>query len=152
MSQDLFNVAPAFYGMSLIPQKSWRDYGYALLVIAGSDGEVSDPELEWLTISLAKSLDVDEATVAAWEEYDFEEEELDDVFHKIDSKSVASFNKLLIYDAIRMSYADDDYADDERARVGEAAALLGLTKNMVLAIEVLVEQERATDKLRSLVL
>lgn len=152
MSQDLFNVAPAFYGMSMIPPKSWKDYGFALLIIAGSDGEVSDPELEWLTIHLGKALNVDEATIAAWEEYDFEEEGLDEVFHKIDSRSVASFNKLLIYDAIRMSYADDDYADDERSRVGEAAAMLGLTKEMVLAIEVLVEQERATDKLRSLVL
>ena len=152
MSQDLFNVAPAFYGMSMVPEKYWKDYGFALLVIAGSDGEVSDPELEWLTISLSKSLNVNEATVAAWEEYDFEKDELDAVFNKIDSRSVASFSKLLIYDAIRMSYADDDYADDERARVGEAASMLGLTKDVVLAIEVLVEQERATDKLRSLVL
>lgn len=152
MSQDLFNVAPAFYGMSLLPRNSWKDYGNALLIIAGSDGEVSDPELEWLTIHLAESLGVDEATIASWEEYDFEEEELDEVFQKIDSKSVASFNKLLIYDAVRMSYADDDYADDERERVGEAASRLGLSKDMVLAIEVLVEQERATDKLRSIVL
>lgn len=152
MSQDLFNVAPAFYGMSLLPQKSWKNYGFALLVIAGSDGEVSDPELEWLTINLAKTLKVDEATIAAWEEYDFEEKDLEDVFQKIDSMSVASFNKLLIYDAIRMSYADDDYADEERAKVGEAAAMLGLNKEIVSAIEVLVEQERVTDKLRSLVL
>lgn len=152
MSEDLFNVAPAFYGMSLIPEKYWKDYGFALLVIAGSDGEVSDPELEWLTISLGQSLKVDEATIAAWEEYDFEEDELESVFQRINSVSVASFNKLLIYDAIRMSYADDDYADDERARVGEAAAMLGLNKDVVMAIEVLVEQERATDKLRSIVL
>lgn len=152
MSQDLFNIAPAFYGMSLIPKKYWEEYGNALLIIAGSDGEVSDPELEWLTINLAESLGVDEATVAAWEEYDFEEEELDEVFKKIDSKSVASFNKLLIYDAIRMSYADDDYADDERERLGEAASRLGLSKDMVLAIEALVEQERAIDKLRSIIL
>ncbi len=152
MAQDIFNIAPVFYGMALVPKESWRDYGLALLIIAGADGEVSDPELEWLTISLAQALDVDEAIVADWEEYDFEEEELYDVFGRIDSRTVASFNKLLIYDAIRMSYADDDYADDERERVGEAASILKLAKETVLAIEALVEHERATDKLRSVIL
>ncbi len=152
MSQDIFNIAPVFYGMALIPKDSWKDYGCALLIIAGADGEVSDPELEWLTISLSKALDVDESTVALWEEYDFEEEDLYEVFGRIDSRSVASFSKLLIYDAIRMSYADDDYADDERERVGEAASMLKLEKEAVLAIEALVEHERATDKLRAVIL
>ncbi len=152
MAQDLFNIAPVFYGMALVPKESWKDYGFALLIIAGSDGEVSDPELEWLTISLAQALDVEESIVAQWEEYDFEEEDLYEVFGRIDSRTVASFNKLLIYDAIRMSYADDDYADDEREKVGEAASMLKLNKETVLAIEALVEHERATDKLRSVIL
>ena len=152
MSQDLINIAPSFYGMSMVPKSSWRDYGKALLIIAGSDGEVSDPELEWLTIQLAESLGVDEDTIAYWEEYDFDEEELYDVFSGVDSKFTASFSKLLLYDAIRMSYADDDYAEDERERVGEAASILGVTKETVLAIEALVEHEKVTDKLRAIIL
>lgn len=152
MPQDLFNIAPVFYGMSMISKDSWLDYGYALLIIAGSDGEVSDPELEWLTINLSKALDVDEKIVAQWEEYDFEQEELYDVFARIDSRTVASFNKLLLYDAIRMSYADEEYAGDEREKVSEAASILKLSKETTLAIEALVEHERATDKLRSVIL
>ena len=152
MTQDLINIAPTFFGMSLTPKVVWKDYGKALLIIAGSDGEVSDPELEWLTINLAQSLDVEEDIVAFWEEYDFEEEELYDVFSNVDSKSVASFKKLLLYDAIRMSYADNDYADDERERVAEAASILNVTKETVMAIEALVEHERVTDKLRAIIL
>lgn len=152
MSQDLFNIAPSFYGMSMVPEESWLDYGFALMIIAGSDGEVSDPELEWLTIDLAKALNVNEKTVAAWEEYPFDRDALSDVFGKIDSRTVASFSKLLLYDAIRMSYADETYADDEREKVGEAASMLRVPKESMLAIEALVEQERALDKLRSVIL
>ncbi|MEM9324592.1 MAG: hypothetical protein AAGA85_03010 [Bacteroidota bacterium] len=152
MAQDLFNIAPAFYGMSMVPQASWVDYGFALLIIAGSDGEVSDPEMEWLTIELAEALGVDEKIVAAWEEYDFDEEPLAEVFAKIDSRSVASYSKLLLYDAIRMSYADDEYAKSEREKVGEAAIMLNVDKDTVLGIEALVEQERALEKLRAIIL
>jgi len=152
MAQDLFNMAPAFYGMSMVPKESWVDYGFALLIIAGSDGDVSDPEMEWLTIDLADALEVDEKIVAAWEEYDFDEEPLSEVFDKINSQSVASYSKLLLYDAIRMSYADDEYAKSEREKVGEAAMILNVEKETVLAVEALVEQERATEKLRSIIL
>ena len=66
MSTDIINVAPNFYGMSMVPKDSWKEYGFALLTIAGSDGEVSDPELEWLTIECSEELNVEEDIVAEW--------------------------------------------------------------------------------------
>ncbi|MBV6644266.1 MAG: hypothetical protein KI790_02390 [Cyclobacteriaceae bacterium] len=152
MSTDLVNIAPSFYGITMIPKEHWKSYGHALLAIAGSDGDVSDPELEWLTIDLAEACGVDERIVADWEEFDFDGADLEEIFSEIDSNSVVSFNKLLIYDAIRMSYADDDYADEEREQVAEAADILKLGKDSVMAIESLVEMERAVQKLRVIVL
>ena len=73
MSIDIFKIAPTFYGITMVPESSWREYGYALLTIAGSDGEVSEPELEWLTVDCAKSVGVGDDIIADWEEYDFEE-------------------------------------------------------------------------------
>ncbi|MFT6136456.1 MAG: hypothetical protein ACJAZM_002961, partial [Cyclobacteriaceae bacterium] len=73
MNDQLDRLSPQFYGMSMVPENHWREYGYALLAIAGSDGEVSDPELEWLTISLARSLGVSQEVVAAWETFDFDD-------------------------------------------------------------------------------
>lgn len=152
MPQDLVKFAPTFYGMSMVPKKMWKDYGYALLCIAGSDGEVSDPELEWLTIDLAESLNVDEDTVADWEDFEYEEADLEEVFLNIRSSSFANFNKLLLYDAIRMCSADGDYAEEEKEKVAEAAKILQVSREAVTSIEALVEMEQATHKLRLTVL
>ena len=145
-------MSPIFYGMSMIPKEYWRDYGYALLTIAGSDGEVSDPELEWLTIDLANSLGVPQEIIAAWEAFDYDDTDLKEIFDSFNSSSIADFSRLLIYDAVRMSCADDDYADEEKEKVMEAAVILNLNREAVVAIEALIEMEIATDKMRSLIL
>ncbi|WP_420576619.1 hypothetical protein [Ekhidna sp.] len=148
MSTDIFKISPTFYGITMVPKKFWREYGYALLTIAGSDGDVSDPELEWLTIECAQAVDVDEDLIADWEEYDFEEGNLEEIFYNFNSSSFANFNKLLIYDAIRMSSADGDYAQDEREQVHHAAQILKVPMDSVMAIEALVDLEHAAEKLR----
>lgn len=152
MNTDLTNISPTFYGISMVPKNKWLEYGYALLTIAGSDGIVSDPELEWLTIDMAKEVGVDEEVVADWEEFDFESAELEDLFASFNSSALASFNKLLIYDAIRMCSADGDYAHEEKEQVMEAARILKVTAEVVLAIEALVDLENAANKLRLTIL
>ena len=152
MPTDLVQFAPTFYGISLIPKKIWRSYGYALLCIAGSDGEVSDPELEWLTIDLADFLSVDKDIVADWEGFDYENANLEEIFFSMRHMSFCNFNKLIVYDAIRMSCADGDYAEEERARVGEAGKILQVSKEALISIEALVDLEQASHKLRLTVL
>ncbi|MEQ9303979.1 MAG: hypothetical protein RJQ14_08690 [Marinoscillum sp.] len=152
MNSDLTNISPTFYGISMVPKGKWREYGYALLTIAGSDGIVSDPELEWLTLDMAREVGVDEEIVADWEEFDFESAELDDLFASFNSSTLAGFNKLLIYDAIRMSSADGDYALEEKEQVHEAARILHVQPEVVVAIEALVDLEQAANKLRMTIL
>ena len=152
MSSDIINVAPNFYGISMVPKESWKEYGFALLTIAGSDGEVSDPELEWLTIECAEEVGIPEETVAEWEEFDFEASDLEDIFHSFNTRSFGNFNKLLIYDAIRMSSADGDYAQEEKETVNEAVKILKVSNETVLAIEALVDLEQAANKLRLTIL
>ena len=152
MNTKVFKISPWFYGITMVPEDCWLQYGYALLVIAGSDGDVSEPELEWLTIDLAEAVGVSEDIIEEWEDFDFEGADLHEIFKSINVKSFTSFNKLLIYDAIRMSYADDEYAAEEKEKVYEAAALLKIRNETVLSIESLVEMERASDKLRTIIL
>jgi len=149
---DLQRVFPSFYGMSLVPESLWKGYGYILLNIAGSDGDVSDPELEWLTVQCAESVGVDQEIIAAWEEYDFDQEDLEELFMELNASSFANVNKLLIYDAIRMASADGDYAEDERDQVYQAAKILKIPQEAVTAIEALVELEQAASKLRMTIL
>jgi uncharacterized tellurite resistance protein B-like protein len=152
MSEDLIKFTPTFYGISMVPKEIWREYGYALLCIAGSDGEVSDPELEWLTVDLAENMDVDEDIVGDWDEFEYEEADLEEIFMKIKQTSFANFNKLLIYDAIRMSFADGEYATAEQEQVYEAAKILGISRDALISIEALVDLEMAAHKLRLTVL
>ena len=152
MSTDLVKFAPSFYGISMVPREIWREYGFALLCIAGSDGEVSDPELEWLTIDLAESLGVDEEIVADWEEFEYEDADLGELFYSFKHATYGNFNKLLIYDAIRMSSADGDYALEEKERVAEAGKILQISREALTSIEALVDMEHATHKLRLTVL
>jgi len=152
MSEDLIKFTPTFYGISVVPKEIWKAYGYALLCIAGSDGEVSDPELEWLTVDLAENLQVDEEIVGDWEEFEYDLANLDDIFLSLKSNSFVNFNKLLIYDAIRMSYADGEYAAEERDQVAAAARTLQVSKEALVSIEALVDLELAAHKLRLTVL
>ena len=47
-----------------------------------------------------------------------------------------------------MSSADGEYALEEKEQVMEAAAIMGLNQEAVIAIEALVDMEQAVDKLR----
>jgi uncharacterized tellurite resistance protein B-like protein len=146
--KDLINIAPVFYGISMVPKDHWKNYGYALLAIAGADGDVSDPEMDWLLQDLANAVGVPEDVLAAWEDYAFEEANLDEIFNSFNIHSTVNFSKVLIYDAIRMASADDDFAEDERDRMAEAAGILRVSPEMMLSIEALVDLERAAEKLR----
>tara|TARA_Y100001972_G_scaffold129248_1_gene195682 strand:+ start:6323 stop:6733 length:411 start_codon:yes stop_codon:yes gene_type:complete len=132
----------------MVPEESWKEYGYALLKIAGSDGLVSDPEMEWLTVDLADQVGVDEEIVQAWLNFDYQKSDLVKIFNSFNKKTITSFDKVLIYDAIRMSSADDEYALEERQQVAEASKLLGIRTDELVAIESLVELERVTNRLR----
>ncbi len=148
MISEYSKLSPAFYGITMVPEESWKEYGYALLKIAGSDGLVSDPEMEWLTVELAEQVGVDDEIVKAWLNFDHQNSDLIKIFNSFNKKSITSFDKVLIYDAIRMSSADDEYALEERQQVAEASKLLGIRADELVAIESLVELERVTNKLR----
>ncbi len=152
MTNDIIKIAPSFYGISMVPKDSWKEYGFALLTIAGADGDVSDPELEWLTIECAEAVGVEEEIVAEWEEFDFDSADLEEIFYSFNTKSFGNFNKLLIYDAIRMSSADGDYAEEEKDTVHKTAKMLKVSNETVLAIESLVDLEAAANKLRLTIL
>lgn len=148
MYNDVISIAPAFYGISLVPKESWEKYGQALLTISGSDGELSGPELEWLVEDAASAVGVSEDIVQRWRDFDALNGDLETIFDEINVLGVVNFNKLLIYDAIRMASADGDYAEDEKESVFEAASLLKVSHEDLLSIEALIDMEKALDKLR----
>lgn len=147
-TKDLINIAPTFYGITLVPKDHWKNYGFALLAIAGADGEVSDPEMDWLIGDLATAVHVPEDVIAAWEDYNYHDADLEEIFQTINIHQTVNFAKVLIYDAIRMSSADDEFSEDERDLMAEAARILRVPPEIMLSIEALVDIEKAAEKLR----
>ena len=92
MISEYSKLSPAFYGITMVPEESWKEYGYALLKIAGSDGLVSDPEMEWLTVDLADQVGVDEEIVQAWLNFDYQKSDLVKIFNSFNKKTITSFD------------------------------------------------------------
>jgi uncharacterized tellurite resistance protein B-like protein len=115
-------------------------YGYALLCIAGADGEVSKEEMDWLTKFYAYTMGAPKDLVDAWKSFDYKKAKLETILEKLEGVPV-NFARALIYDAIRMSKADKEYAQKERKSVFKAAGILGVDKVIVAQLECLVENE-----------
>jgi hypothetical protein len=79
------------------------------------------------------------------EEYDVIRQRIED---HLPRKSTKQRARMLIYDAIRMSSADQEYSEQEAAIVGRAADVLGVDQFALRALEGLVQMERAVDKMR----
>jgi uncharacterized tellurite resistance protein B-like protein len=147
-NKDLIDIAPIFYGISVVPKKHWESYGYALLIIAGADGKVSPQEMEWLTQELAPAVGIPDEIASAWEMYDHTNASLEHLFEMLRPGTTANFARLFIYDAIRMASADHNYADKERDIVSKTARILQVPQEVILTIEALVDLEKAAEKIR----
>ncbi len=146
--QTLSSFAKDEYGLSAATPQAMINYGYALLAIAGGDGEVSEAEMEWLINHQAK-FGAPEDVVELYKSFDYKnanlQELLPDIKADVETWSLANE---LVYHAIKMSSADGVYAEAERAKVKEAAKILGVADDIVLTLESLVNMERAVLKMR----
>ncbi|NER91648.1 hypothetical protein [Moorena sp. SIO3A2] len=146
--QTLSSFAKDEYGLSSASFQAMVNYGYALLAIAGGDGEVSDPEMQWL-INHQNQFGAPEDVVGLYQSFDYKNANLQELLPdiKADVETLSAANSL-IYHAIKMSSADGVYADAERAKVKEAAKIIGVADDIVLTLESLVEMERTVVKMR----
>ncbi len=85
------------------------------------------------------------ALMAEIERFDIHGARLEDYLPRTLSRARA---RTLLYDAIRLANADQDYSSVERDAVLRAASVLGIDAFTVRAIEGLVQMERAVDQLR----
>ena len=83
------------------------------------------------------------------EDYDVTRQRLAD---HLPRKSTRARSRMLLYDAIRLACADQEYSDSESTAVGKAAEALGIDSFAVRALEGLVQMERVVDKMRKALL
>ncbi|MFE6778509.1 hypothetical protein [Streptomyces sp. NPDC057702] len=144
----LSEFARTQFGMAEVTATALRRYGQALLVIAGSDGEVSPSELRWL-IDHQRRFGVPEAIVEEYRVFDYHAPvDLGALAASIQVDYAWVAGPTLVYHAIQMSSADGEYAAGERARVAEAAAAVGVSSDLLAQLEALVALETSTATLR----
>ncbi|NEU74969.1 hypothetical protein PI95_021025 [Hassallia byssoidea VB512170] len=139
-------------GISSAPLEAYLNYGYALLAIAGADGEVSEAELNWL-LNHQRLVGAPEEVIEKYKTFEYKNADLENLLSKITvDVSTWSKSRSLLYHAIQMSRADDDYSLEEQLAVKKAAKLLKVEDDIALALNRLVETEEAVTALRKALL
>jgi uncharacterized tellurite resistance protein B-like protein len=139
-------------GISEVPVEAYLNYGYALLAIAGADGEVSEAEINWL-VNHQRLVGAPEEVIEKYKTFDYKNADLESLLSKI-TVDVPTWSKSrsLLYHAIQMASADEDYSTEERKAVKKAAKLLKVEDDIALALNRLVETEEAVTALRKALL
>ena len=134
-------------GISSAPFEAYLNYGYALLAIAGADGEVSEPEMNWL-INHQRMVGAPSEAIEKYKTFDYKNAKLEDLLPNIKGDVPdLSVPRLLLYHAIKMARADNDYAKEEQEAVKKAAKLLGVEDDITLALNALVEMEEKVESM-----
>lgn len=151
MTQTMVKVssyAKDEYGISAATVEAMTNYGYVLLAIAGADDEVSEQEMEWLVKHQSKFGAPDEV-LALYKSFDYKNAKIEELLPNIKvDVPTWSASRELIYNAIRMSSADGVYAEAERETVKKAAKILGVSDDIVLTLESLVNMEKSVVNMR----
>lgn len=139
-------------GISEVPVEAYLNYGQALLAIAGADGEVLEAEINWL-LNHQRLVGAPEEVIEKYKTFDYKNAELESLLSKI-TVDVPTWSKSrsLLYHAIQMASADEDYSHEERKAVKKAAKLLNVEDDIALALNRLVETEEAVTALRKALL
>lgn len=139
-------------GISEIPLEAYLNYGYALLAITGADGEVSQAELNWL-LNHQRMAGAPEEVIEKYKTFDYKNANLENLLTKITvDVSTWSKSRSLLYHAIQMARADQNYSPEEQLAVKKAANLLKVEDDIALAINRLIETEEAVTALRKALL
>lgn len=125
--------------------------GCALLAIAGADGELAEEELQWYIDEQEMMAEDSEALreyIEILRKFDWKSANIEELLNKIKYDFPVNFRHSMLYQAIKMSRADGEYHEKEKAAVAKAAEFLGVESSVVVSLEAVAEMEETADKLR----
>lgn len=132
-------------------EKTWQVYGRALIAIASADGDFAHDERQ-VALEIGREYGICSESLECWASFDWRaanREEL--VRHAAEVLSEVG-RRRLIYDAVRISWADSAYPIQERDAVAESAQQLGVDPLQLQTLEVIVDLERTVANLKGAVL
>jgi len=142
------SAAKSIYGCGDVTTWSWLNYAYALLTISGADGEVSQGEMNWLVHDFMAIIDAPDEFVEDVKQFDYHQAQLSEILPRISFDIPINYRRALLYDAIKMSFADNEYSEKEREAVHKSAELLKVPVYMARTLEGLVNTEKSIDATR----
>ncbi len=122
-----------------VPEDDRVDYLKAIMACAGAGTGLSGAEKAWV-IGYGAACGAHQATVDALETYDAQEDVVDILERNMPVAN--TWGRVAVFDAIRACGADGEYNDDERAAVRRGASRLGISEEVVVALESLYRQEQ----------
>lgn len=119
-------------------------YAKALVVCAKGDGVISPKEREWL-VGYMTITGVAPSVVEMVKTYDGEDS-LDDLLKT--SPAMRIYGRAMLYDALRICASDGELHPDELDRVRRIADVLGISRDVLAALEQIVQEEEKLRKRR----
>jgi uncharacterized tellurite resistance protein B-like protein len=129
-------------------QEMMIQFGKAVLIIIGADGEIAPSELAHF-VGVGRCLGAPQQMLDQLATFDVRNAKLEDCLQGFKDGVPA---RAMIYDAIAAASADGHYHPAERAAVAKAAHLLGIEPSVVATLEGLVEMETTLRKTRGALL
>lgn len=137
------------FGIKLTCEETQLNYGYALMIIAGADGEVSPAEQEWYLDQFVKVSETPQHIAEKVIAYDYEHGDLKEVISNLKVDVTINFKRTLLYNAVKMASADLNFPEQEREASEKVAGILGITADIAQTIHYLVDTEAKISKMRS---
>lgn len=131
-----------------VSTNSWMEYIQALLAISGADGEISAPEMKWVFTDFLEIIGASDEQKEIIRNYNYLNVNLEDLLPNLHIDVAMNFKRTLVYDAVMMAMADDDYAKEEKEAVWKAAELLEIPYFIARTIEGLVNTEKSLGMIR----
>lgn len=136
------------FGIQKINDETEKLYGYALMIIAGADGKISEKERAWYFDYFVKVSDTPQHVVDEVAKFEINSMDLRSIIKKLRVDVPINFSKTLLYHSIRMSRADKDYALAEAGAVKRATQILKLDMEIAQTLEHLIDAEDKVGKMR----
>jgi uncharacterized tellurite resistance protein B-like protein len=141
-------LARSIYGCNEVSTQAWLNYAYSLMIIAGANGEVSPHELNWIKYDLLGLMDTSEELRNEVHNYDYKKHTLEETLPLINFNTNLDYKRVLLYDAIKMSKAGNQYTMREKEALQKASRLLNIPEYLAKTIEGLVSTELSLRSVR----
>ena len=138
----------SIFGLSSFPKDLHLYYGYALMAIAGADGQVSEGERRWYLEEFAPAVFTPPEVVEQVMAFDFKTADLKKIVQHIQEDLTGNFARMLLYHATQMAQADGDYAEEEKKQVERIAEEFLIPADIAQTIQYLVDTEERVAKMR----